>query len=193
MLQIPASLYLARYILFKVLALTVSHMSPVFTGIIQKSTEIQKYQSFLRERMTKNNLCSSFVKAHREGLLFLSWHWCVPLLFSELWCILGTVVQSNAACIVLLHLSHCAASSGASKRLWCLRPPLSRMQICKLTWARRLHELTACQPPPHDVSSVQLREKSLELRFICQANSRQCLWFKVGAHKETEDARLGSV
>lgn len=74
MLQIPASLNLAGYILFKVLALTVSHMSPVFTGIIQKSTEVQKYHCFLRERMTKYNLCSSFVKAHREGLLFLSRH-----------------------------------------------------------------------------------------------------------------------
>lgn len=119
--------------------------------------------------MSKNNLCS-FFQAHLEGLLFLSWHWCVPLLFLELRCILGTVVQSSAVCIVSLHLSHYAASSGASKRLWCFRPPLSRMQICKLAWARRLHKLTACQTPPHDVSSEQLREISSERCFICQAN-----------------------
>lgn len=74
------------------------HLSPVFTDIIQKSSE-RKYKNirgFLRETMLKNNLCSTFVKAYREVLLFPSWHWCVPLLFSEMRCILGTVVQSNA-------------------------------------------------------------------------------------------------
>lgn len=125
--------------------------------------------------MQKNYLCSCFAEALSEGLLFVSWHWRVPLLFSEPQCILGTVVQSSAVCVVLLHLSHCAASSSASKRLWCFRPPLSWMQIGTLAWAKRLQRLTACQIPRRDVSSVQLREKSLEPRFICQANS-DCIY-----------------
>lgn len=59
------------------------------------------------------------------------------------------------------------------------------MQICTLAWARKLHKLTACQTPPHDVFSVLLWEKSLELRFICLTNSMIAL---VGAHKGVEDA-----
>lgn len=82
--------------------------------------------------------------------------------------------SSEQRCVALFspHLSHCAASSGASKTLWCFGPPLSRMQICTPAWTRRMHGLTACQTPPHEVSSVQLwGKKSLEYRFICQTNS----------------------
>lgn len=59
----------------------------------------------------------------------------------------------------LLHLSNRAASSGASKCLWCFRPPLSQMQISTLAWARRLHSLTACQTSSCNVFSLRQGKK----------------------------------
>lgn len=169
-----------------------SHLSPVFTDIIQKSSE-RKYKniSFLRETAQKSNLCSTFVKAHHEGLLFLQWHWCVPLLFWELWCILGTVVQSSA-------VLHCFTSPVPLCSIkWCFKEAL--MFQASFEPNANLHAGMGQETAQAD----SLPDTSTRC-FLCAAPGKKfggsfylsgelcdcASWFRVGARNRVEDARL---
>lgn len=159
MLQIPPALYLACHILFKVLALTATVICLQCVQILYKSP--QSGNTKISEFSERNNLCSTFAKARHELLLLPS---------SALMCptfIFGTAVHSGYSsserrCVALFFFFTCPIVQHQvvlQRGFDVFRPPLSRMQICTLAWARRLHKLTACQTPPHDVFSVQLWEK----------------------------------
>lgn len=175
MLHNPAALYLACHFLFKVFALTVTVICLQCLQILYKSPKSgnTKISEFFWEKQCRKITFVLLLLKHIVRFCCFHPLMCPTFIFRN--AVHSGYSSSEQCCVSLfsLHLSHCAASSGASKTLWCFRPPLSRMQICTPAWTRRLHGLTACQTPPHEVLSVHLWGKKV---WSIVSSVRLTLW-----------------